>query len=65
MAERLTIVETETAVLVVWAEDPEDWVARFAKRPGFPARAWAERMVGLYARRAADGRRRTPDGRTV
>jgi hypothetical protein len=50
MWEQLTTVDTETAVLVAPADDPEDWVACFEKRAGFPAQAWAERMVALHNR---------------
>lgn len=44
----LTLVETEEAVFVVSASDPEDWVACFQKRSHFPAHDWAERMVELH-----------------
>ena len=49
--ERLTIVETETAVFVAYATNPNDWVARFEKTTTFPARTWAERMVARYDER--------------
>lgn len=31
--------------------DPEDWLARFEKDEGFPAREWAENMARVYNRR--------------
>jgi hypothetical protein len=48
MWERLTVVETESALLVADADDPDDWVVAFAKNDEFPARTWAERMTALY-----------------
>jgi hypothetical protein len=45
---KLIIVDIDTAFLVVPADDPDDWLAYFQKRPGFPALDWAERMVLLY-----------------
>jgi hypothetical protein len=45
---KLAAVEREEAFLVVRAEDPEDWLVRFEKSPGFPAREWAENMVRVY-----------------
>jgi hypothetical protein len=36
---------------VVRAEDPDDWLARFDKDEGFPAREWAENMARVYNRR--------------
>lgn len=48
---RLAVREEETAYLVVRSEDPEDWLARFEKGRGFPAREWAENMVSVYNRR--------------
>jgi hypothetical protein len=47
----LAAVERDAAFLVVRAEDPEDWLVRFEKSPGFPAREWAENMVRVYNRR--------------
>jgi hypothetical protein len=41
----------EAAFLVVRREDPDDWLARFEKGGGFPAREWAENMVRVYNRR--------------
>jgi hypothetical protein len=35
---RLAIIEEEEAFLVVRADDPDDWLVRFEKRPDFPAR---------------------------
>jgi hypothetical protein len=48
---RLAVREVESAFLVVWADDPGDWLVRFEKSPGFPARGWAENMVHVYNRR--------------
>jgi hypothetical protein len=50
---RLAVCEEEAAFFVVPEEDPEDWLARFDKADGFPARAWAENMVRAYNRRLA------------
>jgi hypothetical protein len=47
----LAVVEEEDAFLVARAEDPEDWLARFEKSGGFPARQWAENMARVYNRR--------------
>ena len=52
---RLAVREEETAVLVVREEDPEDWLARFEKAGGFPAREWADNMASVYNRRLALG----------
>ena len=49
----LAVVEEDAAFLGVRAEDPEDWLVRFEKAPGFPAREWAENMVRVYNRRLA------------
>ncbi len=51
VAGKLSVVEEESAFLVVRAEDPEDWLVRFEKASGFPAREWAENMVRVYNRR--------------
>ena len=48
---RLVVREEEAAFLVVRAEDPDDWLARFEKEDGFPARQWAENMARVYNRR--------------
>ncbi len=56
----LAVLEEETAFLVVRAEDPDDWLARFDKSPDFPAREWAENMAAVYNRRLAEGAQ--PDG---
>jgi hypothetical protein len=48
---KLAVVEEEEAFLVVRADDPDDWLVRFEKAPGFPAREWAENMVHVYNRR--------------
>ena len=45
---RLAVVEEEDRVLVVAEGDPGDWLCAFAKTGGFPARRWAEQMVGTY-----------------
>jgi hypothetical protein len=47
----LAVREEGAAFLVVRAEDPDDWLARFEKSPDFPAREWAENMVSVYNRR--------------
>jgi hypothetical protein len=52
---RLAVHEEEAAFLVVCEGDPEDWLARFDKENGFPAREWAENMVRVYNRRLALG----------
>ena len=48
---RLAVREEDAAFLVVREEDPDDWLARFEKGGGFPARAWAENMVRIFNRR--------------
>jgi len=48
---RLAVREEVAAFLVVRADDPEDWLARFEKSESFPAREWAENMVRVYNRR--------------
>ena len=48
---KLAVREEETAFLVVREEDPDDWLARFDKYDGFPAREWAENMARVYNRR--------------
>ena len=53
----LAVREEGAAFLVVRAEDPDDWLARFEKGQDFPAREWAENMVSVYNRRLS--RRRT------
>ncbi len=45
---RLAIVEEDDRVLVVVEGDPGDWLCAFSKAGGFPARRWAEQMVGTY-----------------
>lgn len=45
---QLTLIETEEAYLVVFDNNPDDWVARFSKCNRFPAQEWAERMAKLY-----------------
>jgi hypothetical protein len=56
----LAVREEEGAFLVVRAEDPEDWLVRFAKSPDFPAREWAENMVRVYNRRLSNRRASPP-----
>ena len=61
----LAAIEGDEAFLVVRAEDPEDWLVRFEKSPGFPAREWAENMVRVYnlrLSRRAGGAPPTPPG---
>ena len=36
-------------------EDPDDWLARFEKEDGFPAREWAENMARVFNRRLERG----------
>ena len=57
---RLAVVEEGAAFLVVRAEDPDDWLVRFEKSPDFPAREWAENMVGVYNRRLLRRQARPP-----
>jgi hypothetical protein len=45
---KLILLETDTSFRVAWAQDEDDWVVEFLKKPNFPARQWAERMVDLY-----------------
>jgi hypothetical protein len=45
---RLALVEEDDRVLVVVESDPGDWLCAFEKTGGFPARRWAEQMVGTY-----------------
>ena len=51
--DRLAVREEEAAFLVVREGDPDDWLARFDKAGGFPAREWAENMARVYNRRLA------------
>jgi hypothetical protein len=48
---KLAVVEDETAFLVARAADPDDWLVRFEKGPGFAAQEWATNMVRVYNRR--------------
>lgn len=48
---RLAVREEREAFLVVREEAPEDWLARFDKADGFPAREWADNMVRVFNRR--------------
>ena len=52
---RLAVREEEAAFLVVRADDPDDWLARFQKGDGFPAREWAENMARVFNRRLERG----------
>lgn len=56
----LAVREVEAAYLVVRAEDPDDWLARFEKSTDFPAREWAENMVSVYNRRLSRRRAGPP-----
>ncbi len=47
----LAVSEDADSCLVVDAADEEDWVVRFDKGDEFPAREWADNMVGVYNRR--------------
>ena len=53
LQDRLAVREEAAAFLVVREGDPEDWLARFDKTNGFPAREWAQNMVRIYNRRLA------------
>jgi len=57
---RLAVREEGAAFLVVREEDPEDWLARFEKGEGFPAREWAENMARVFNRRLEEGAERPP-----
>jgi hypothetical protein len=48
---KLAVREERAAFLVVREEDPDDWLVRFDKGGGFPAREWAENMVRVFNRR--------------
>ena len=48
---KLAIREERAALLVVREEDPDDWLVRFDKGGGFPAREWAENMARVFNRR--------------
>ena len=49
--EKLAVREEKAAFLVFRVGDPRDWLARFEKTEGFPAREWAENMARVYNRR--------------
>ena len=51
----LILIESDDEVIVAWADDPKDWVARFKKDGEFPAPHWAERMQSLYAEQNSRG----------
>ena len=61
---RLAVREEKSAFLVVREEDPDDWLARFEKGDGFPAREWAENMASVFNRRLERGSQEslTPPG---
>ena len=50
----LTIHESAEFVRVAFNNDPDDWIAEYRKAGGFPARAWAERIVMLHAQRESE-----------
>jgi hypothetical protein len=47
----LKAIGTADAWLVVWEDDPDDWLVRFACEAGFPAETWARNMARLYNER--------------
>ncbi len=55
---KLAVREERGAFLLVREGDPDDWLVRFDKDGGFPAREWAENMVRVFNRRL----RRRSDG---
>lgn len=58
---RLTVVAVGDEYMVVYADDRQDWVARFHRR--WPeAHDWAQNMADLYNRRA-DAAQRGEDQR--
>ena len=62
--DRLAVREEEAAFLVVREGDPDDWLARFDKAGGFPAREWAENMARVVLPRLGRALyRMTIDGR--
>jgi hypothetical protein len=48
VSDRLAVVEEAERFLVVWEDDPADWLCAFAKAPGFPAERWARDMARTY-----------------
>ncbi|MFZ0214832.1 MAG: hypothetical protein WAM30_02715 [Candidatus Dormiibacterota bacterium] len=55
----LVVRELPGAYVVAPEAAPDDWICRFDRSAGFPARDWAENMARAYnARLAAAG----PDG---
>jgi hypothetical protein len=54
---RLIVVEHPNGFFVAREDDPADWLASFAKEPGFRAYDWAHNMVSVYNRRRLGGRR--------
>lgn len=63
MHDELIIIEHKNAIIVAWADDPDDWIVRSDKHPGFPALRWAERMLELHNRGADD--RASPALKTI
>jgi hypothetical protein len=53
--QKLVVFETPSAYVVTSAVDPDDWIAKFEKVAGFPAREWAHRMAELYNAGGLDG----------
>lgn len=62
---KLAVREGESEYFVVWAGDPDDWIACFEKDAGFPAREWAENMVLVYNRRVSRLSSEDFDGRSA
>jgi hypothetical protein len=48
---KLVVREERAAFFVAREEDPDDWLVRFDKDGGFPAREWADNMVRVFNRR--------------
>jgi hypothetical protein len=51
----LAVVENDDAFVVVVDGEPKDWLVRFEKRDGFPARHWADNMARACNERPAVG----------
>ena len=58
---KLARKETEEAYFVVVRDDPEDWLVRFEKSADFPAREWADNMIGLFNTRQGEAAPAGPD----
>jgi hypothetical protein len=52
VSDRLAVVEEPERFVVVWEDDPGDWLCVFAKREGFPAERWAQDMARTYNARS-------------